>query len=214
MALVLSLLLTMTMSLAIASMVMAQTETLSTTNYRLMSQARYGAESGVQITVNHLLNTYTPPPGVSNGDPITAYNTTVSPVTYNGNPVILSANASVASNYPVAGVQTAFLNALLGSLPSGTTTVNFAPYARLLAMQQVPTYGGTTATLQTWEIVSTGTITLGKPATVEVTANSRAAKDSRAGVCRIRHGGQLWHDYHVGQLIDRQLRLEHLFRNG
>ena len=171
MALVLSLLLTMTMSLAIASMlVMAQTETLSTTNYRLMSQARYGAESGMQKTVNHLLNTYTPPPGVSNGDPITAYNTTVSPVTYNGNPVILSANASVASNYPVAGIQTAFRDALQGSLPSGTTTVNFAPYARLLAMQQVPTYGGTTATLQTWEIVSNGTITLGKPATVEVTA--------------------------------------------
>ncbi len=60
------LLLTMAMSLAVASMlVMAQTETLSTTNYRLMSQARYGAESGVQKTVNHLLNTYTAPPGVA-----------------------------------------------------------------------------------------------------------------------------------------------------
>src|SRR6185436_18522721 len=94
-ALVLAMLLTMAMSLAVASMlVMAQTETLSTTNYRLMSQARYGAESGVQKTVNHLLNTYTAPPGVANGDPITAYNTTVSPVTYNGQPVILSANSS------------------------------------------------------------------------------------------------------------------------
>ncbi len=170
-ALVLAMLLTMAMSLAVASMlVMAQTETLSTMNYRLMSQARYGAESGVQKTVNHLLNTYTAPPGVANADPITAYNTTVSPVTYNGQPVILSANASVASNYPVAAVQTAFNTALAGSLPSGTTTVNFTPYARLVAMQQVPTYGGVTATLQTWEIMSTGTINQGKPATVEVTA--------------------------------------------
>jgi hypothetical protein len=170
-ALVLAMLLTMAMSLAVASMlVMAQTETLSTTNYRLMSQARYGAESGVQKTVNHLLNTYTAPPGVGNADPITAYTTTVSPVTYNGQPVILSADPSVASNYPVAAVQTAFQTALAGSLPSGTTTVNFAPYARLVAMQQVRIYGGTTATLQTWEIVSTGTITQGKPATVEVSA--------------------------------------------
>jgi hypothetical protein len=209
MALVLSLLLTMTLSLAIASMlVMAQTETLSTTNYRLMSQARYGAESGVQITVNHLLNTYTPPPGVSNGDPITAYNTTVSPVTYNGNPVILSANANVTSNYPAAGVQTAFLNALQGSLPSGTTTVNFAPYARLLAMQQVPTYGGTTATLQTWEIVSTGTIPW-RAATVEVTGFSMV-KTRRLPHSARRPQARL----SVGHLIDRQLRFEHLFRNG
>ena len=58
-ALVLSLFLVMAMSVIAASvMFMAQTETYGTMNYRMMSQARYAAESGVQKTVNYLLNDY------------------------------------------------------------------------------------------------------------------------------------------------------------
>jgi type II secretory pathway component PulK len=56
-ALVLSLFLMMAMSVVGASlMFLSQTETYSSMNYRLMSQARYGAESGIQTTVNYLIN--------------------------------------------------------------------------------------------------------------------------------------------------------------
>ena len=57
-ALVLSLFLLSAMSVIAASlMFLSQTETYSSMNYRLMSQARYGAESGIQKAANHLLST-------------------------------------------------------------------------------------------------------------------------------------------------------------
>src|SRR4249920_3919459 len=70
-------------------MTVAQTETDSSHNYRLMSQARYGAESAIHKTTNYLLNTYVPPATLNVADPIAAYNTTVSPVTWNNAPVTL-----------------------------------------------------------------------------------------------------------------------------
>ena len=80
-ALVLSLFLLTAMSLLGASlMFLSQTETYSSMNYRLMSQARYGAESGIQKAANYVLYSYTPP--VTGGaDPIANYNTNVTPVT-------------------------------------------------------------------------------------------------------------------------------------
>ena len=175
-ALVLSLFLLSAMSVIAASlMFLSQTETYSSMNYRLMSQARYGAESGIQRTANHLLYTYVAP--VTGGaDPIANYNINVSPVTCTngcpsiGQPVVLSANATEPWNYPNAAVQAAFLAAVQGSLPAGNTTVAFAPYATLLSMQQIDVYGGGVQTIQTWQLTSTGTITAGKTAQVEVSA--------------------------------------------
>jgi PilX N-terminal len=170
-ALVLAMLLMMVTSVVAASlMFLARSETLSTANYRLMSQARYGAEGGIAKATNYLLFNYTPP---DNGatDPIGAYvYTGVSPVTYNGAPVVLSANPNVASNYPVASVQTAFSNAVQGTLAAGTATVNYKSYATLMLMQRVNIYGGGQATVQTWQIVSDGTITTLQSAQEEVTA--------------------------------------------
>ena len=63
-ALVLSLFLMTAMSVIAASlMFLSQTETYSSMNYRLMSQARYGAESGLQKAANFILYpaTYVPP---------------------------------------------------------------------------------------------------------------------------------------------------------
>ena len=58
-ALVLSLLLTLMMSVLAASlMFLSQTETYASMNYRMMSQARFGAESGVHKAVNFLLYQY------------------------------------------------------------------------------------------------------------------------------------------------------------
>jgi hypothetical protein len=177
-ALVLSLFLLSAMSVIAASlMFLSQTETYSSMNYRLMSQARYGAESGIHKAANHLLYTYVAPV-TAGADPIANYNTNVSPVTCTvgcpniGRPVVLSANAAIASNYPNAAVQAAFLAAVQGTLPAGNTTVAFAPYATLLSMQQIEVYGGggVLKTIQTWQITSTGTITAGKTAQVEVSA--------------------------------------------
>ena len=181
-ALVLSLFLLSAMSVIAASlMFLSQTETYSSMNYRLMSQARYGAESGIQKTANHLLYSYAAP--ITGGaDPIANYNINVSPVTCTngcpgvGQPVVLSANAAKAWNYPSAAVQAAFLAAVQGSLPAGNTTVAYAPYATLLSMQQIDVYGGGVQTIQTWQITSTGTITAGKTAQVEVSATLETPK--------------------------------------
>jgi hypothetical protein len=100
----------------------------------------------------------------------------VSPVTYNGQPVVLSAGGAVPANYPVAAVQNAFAAAVQGSLPSGGTTVSFAPYAKLLSMQQINVYGGGLQTIQTWQITSNGSITVGRTANVEVTATLETQK--------------------------------------
>ena len=96
-ALVVVLLLTVALSAIGASLLMlAQTDTYTSMNYRMMSQARYGAESGVLKAVNYLTQTYQSP-GYA-GDPLANYNMTVSPVTYNGQPVVLSADPNKASN--------------------------------------------------------------------------------------------------------------------
>jgi hypothetical protein len=180
-ALVLSLFLLSAMSVIAASlMFLSQTETYSSMNYRLMSQARYGAESGIQKAANHLLYTYVAP--VTGGaDPIANYNTNVSPVRCiagcpsNGQPVVLSANAAIPWNYPNPAVQAAFLG-IQGTLPAGNTTVAFAPYATLVSMQQIEVYGGGIQTIQTWQLTSTGTITAGKTAQVEVSATLETPK--------------------------------------
>jgi PilX N-terminal len=165
-ALVLTMFLMTALSVVAASlMFLSQTETYSSMNYRLMSQTRYAAESGLQKAANYLLYSYTPPTL-----PDANYNITVSPVTFNGQPVILSANASMPANYPDAAVQAAFAAVAAGTMVSGGTTLNYAPYATLLSMKQVNVYGGGVQTIQTWQVTSTGSISIGRTAQVEVMA--------------------------------------------
>jgi hypothetical protein len=162
--------------LAASLTTLAQTETYSSQNYRQMAQARYGGEAGIEQAANYLMFTYAAPStsGGANGDVIASYNTAVSPVTYNGNPVILSANAAVASNYPIAAVKAAFAG-LQNNLTAGLSTVGSAPYATLMSMEEVPAAQSVSAnpfTIQTWQITSDGTITTGaRVATVEVMAS-------------------------------------------
>jgi Tfp pilus assembly protein PilX len=163
--------------MAVSLMFLSQTETWSSLNYRLMSQTRDGAEAGVNSAANFIINNYTPPGTVT--DPMTNYNIVgVAAVqTPAGNTsdhdVILSANSSVPSNYPVSSVQTAFntSNAGMGSITAGNTTVKYNTYAKLLYMQQVSLYGSLTpGTIQTWKITSDGTISGIRAAQVEVSA--------------------------------------------
>src|SRR5262245_37127212 len=123
-ALVMSLLLAMALSaIAVSLIFLSETETMSSLNYRLMSQARYAAESGVHKSINYLLNNYAKPGTLA--DPLANYDLTVSPVTYNGAPVVLSSVPGVASNYPLAAVVTAFDNASHGQLAVGSYNTNY-----------------------------------------------------------------------------------------
>jgi len=169
-ALILTLILLLVLSvMAVSLMFLSQTETWSSMNYRLTSQARDGAEAGVNSAANFLMYSYVPPGGA--GDPLGNYTLTASPVTYGGNPVVLSANSNAPSNYPLASAQTSFNTASQGSLTAGHTTVNYAPSATLLSMQQVTPYGTTTpVTVQSWLITADGNISGVRNAQVEVSA--------------------------------------------
>jgi len=166
-ALVVVLLLTVALSAIGASLLLlAQTDTYTSMNYRMMSQARYGAESGALKAVNFLTQTYQTP-GTA-GDPYATYNITVSPVRLNNQPVVLSADPNKASNYQDPVTQAAFLAAATGSVVSGQT-ITYTSYATLVSMRTIEEYGVTTPTVvQTWEITGTGTIGGARPATVEV----------------------------------------------
>jgi Tfp pilus assembly protein PilX len=149
-------------------MTVSQTETDSSHNYRLMSQARYGAESAVHKSTNYLLNTYAPPSTASVTDPLAAYNTTTSPVTWNNAPVVLSSNPAL-SNYPVDAVKTAFAAAAQGSLDMKDASVGYTGSATLKSMREITdAYSLLPVTIQTWEITGDGNITGAHTAQVEV----------------------------------------------
>jgi hypothetical protein len=134
-----------------------------------MSQARYAAESAVQKASNFLLDpSQYQVPGTGGADVLSNYNRTVSPVTYNGNPVVLSAISSQASNYPITAVQTAFNTAAQGTLTAGNATLTYGAAATLLSMQLFDSYGGGQAVVQTWQITGDGTLSGARNATVEV----------------------------------------------
>ena len=163
--------------LGVSIMFVSQLETWSSLNYREMTQARYGAEAGLNSAANFIVNTFCAPGNTTctngaspaGGDTLPLYNTNVSPVTLvsNGAAVTLSTTSS-ASNYPVASVETAFRSAALGSIAAGLTTVNYTATATLIAMNLVTTASGP-ATVQTWSIKADGAIGGIRSATEEVT---------------------------------------------
>src|SRR5215212_2880775 len=114
-ALILAMFMVLVVSLLGAALVTTgRTETLSSLNYKSLSQARYAAESGLHSAANYLIYSYVAP-GTDAGDPIGMYNRTVSPVTYNGQPVVLSTTLA-SSNYPIEAKKVAFAAAALGTL--------------------------------------------------------------------------------------------------
>ncbi len=169
-AMVLSLLFMLLLSaLGTTMLVVSRSETLSSVNYRMMSQARFGAESGVHKAAHFLLNSYTLPG--SGSDPLSNFDTTQTPVRYLGQPVVLSALTGVTPNYPLASAQTAFLSAAQGSLPVGDTTVLYAASATLLSMRSVIPYASNVpVVVQTWRLTARGFIQGVLQAEVEVSA--------------------------------------------
>lgn len=175
-ALIMTMLLMLVLSAVAVSLIfLANTETFSSMNYRLMSQARYGAESGVHRSMNYLFNGYPTPGGP--GDPLTNYDMTQSPVTYNGQPIVLSGDPNVASNYPVLAVKQNFAAAAAGNLSVGGYNVSYTTSAQLMSMQTFKAYGsGVVAVIQTWAFTSNGNIGGARPAQVQVFATLEQEK--------------------------------------
>jgi hypothetical protein len=170
-ALVLAIFLVSVLSVLGASlMFLSQTETYASMNYRMMSQARYAAEAGVQKASNFLLDPTRFPTPTAADVLGPGCNRSVSPVTCGGQEVILSASASKPSNYPAPAVQTAFNAAGQGTLTSGNLTLTYGSYARLLNVQTFQSYGGGTGVTETWEVVADGGLAGAPKATVEVLA--------------------------------------------
>jgi hypothetical protein len=174
-ALILTMILLVVLSvMAVSLMFVARTETWSSMNYRMMSQARYSAESGINVAANYLMFNYVPPGGAN--DPLASYDTSKSPVTVAGTqtPVVLAVSSSkspTGSTYPSSSVVSAFQGAVPGSLMAGNATVTYAPYATLLSMQQFNSYPGSNpVTVQTWEITSDGGVTGVRKSDVQVSA--------------------------------------------
>ncbi len=168
-ALILTLILLAVLSaMTVSLMFLSQTETWSTMNYRLSSQARDGAEAGINAAANFFLNQngaypYALP-ATSGSDPTSNYTLTAYPVTSAGNPVILYGDSNLTSNYPystvISNYQTSGVG--IGQIPLGALTVKYTTSAKLLAMRQVTPYGSTTPqTVQTWLITSDGTVDIG-----------------------------------------------------
>jgi hypothetical protein len=166
-ALVMVLILMGVLSVLGASLIfVSQTETWSSQNYRLMSETRFGAESGVHKAANYLLYSYSPPG--TTADPMSNYDITGAHVRYNGQDVQLRSNG--ASNYPVQAVIDAFVAGAHGTLTGGHL-VTYDARATLVSMRQVVVYGSTTPmTVQTWQVVGEGAIAGAKPARVDVSA--------------------------------------------
>ncbi len=156
-------------------MSVAQTETLSTQNYRMMSQARYAAESGVHHAANFLLNagTYTPPT-VGGADNRDDYDLTTSPVRRKSNnqPVILPSIPTVqASNYPSTTVATEFRQYREGTIRCRRRQGQLRRLRRAaLDARLQDAFTNQKVTLQTWEIFGEGNIQGAKSAIVEVSS--------------------------------------------
>lgn len=179
-ALILALIMVFVLSvMAVSLMFISQTETWSSLNYRMMSQARDGAEAGIYAGSNYIVNTYVQPGSTSSSsafnqyqknpfslfpvayaattttDPTTSYNTLVTPVQYpstysSGHDVLLTADGK-QSNYPISSVQSAFnANGVgYGSITANGTTVNYATEAKLMSMRQAFTPFGKSSTYKT-----------------------------------------------------------------
>jgi type IV pilus assembly PilX-like protein len=163
-ALVFALILVLVLSVMAGSlMFLARSETWAGMNYRMMTQARYGAEAGVNAASNFLMSSnYVAPiavPPFPSGT-FVGYDTTKYPLqlTGGGN-VYLSTLAGQGSTYPTAAMQTAFANAVNGSLQAGNTTVNYTASAQLMSMVSIVPFGTTNpVTVQTWQITAHGDI--------------------------------------------------------
>jgi hypothetical protein len=122
-------------AMAVSMMFLAQTETSASRNYKTMSQARYAGEAGVHRVLHYLSSTaYT-----SLVTSVVSLDTSVTPVTYSGNPVVLAPIAA-NSNHPSTTIKNAYAALFSGaslSVGGNGATVSYAATATLIAARLV-----------------------------------------------------------------------------
>src|SRR5215471_3321201 len=124
-------LLTTVSALAVSLTFLANSETFASGNYRLATQARYGAESSAQKVADYLLGANYNPALVAPGGGVV---NTGSPVTFGGQPVTLSSDIN-SSNYPDNATKAAFaamFQAGNANVVAGNTTVTMSATATLI----------------------------------------------------------------------------------
>lgn len=165
-ALIFALILLLVLSAMAGSlMFLSNSETYSSMNYRMMTEARYGAEAGVHAAANFIMNTYVPPVGNPTTQAFPGFITNVYPVTdVNNQSIFLSTLNGQPANYPIGAQQTAFTNAMNANQPlqqggQGANTVTYSASAQLMSMTSIVPFGTTQpVTIQTWQIVAHGDI--------------------------------------------------------
>jgi hypothetical protein len=163
-ALILVLLILLTLSVVTASLVFTtQTEIWTTTNYRVMTQARYAAEAGAQQAALWLANPNNSSTMYTAPTSYTGFNTAVLPVQdTSGHTIILTADGATTAYYPDTTVKDNFATALANQPVPGMTGATYAVNATLISM----TAGSPPA--QVWEINSTGNVSGVRSAKVSV----------------------------------------------
>ena len=164
-ALIFALILLLVLSAMAGSLMFLSTsETYSSMNYRMMTEARYGAEAGVHAVANYLMYIYVPPTTCA-GCNFAGFQTNVYPVTdLNNNPIYLSTLTTQQPNYPNGQMQTTFANAMNANQPlqqggQGANTVTYSASAQLMSMVSIIPFGTTKPmTIQTWQITAHGDI--------------------------------------------------------
>ena len=164
-ALVGALFMVLVVSVIGASLVfVSRTETLSSMNYKTMSQGRYAAESGIHRAANYLMFTYVAPDNAA----FPSFDLTKSPVEVDGEPVVLSSDPNVESNYPDDDVVTAF-GVTSDEIEAEETVLQFRARATLMSMRLVPDLYGSPVTVQTWEVTGVGVVGGIASSAIEVT---------------------------------------------
>lgn len=165
-ALIFALILLLVLSAMAGSlMFLSSSETYSSMNYRMMTQARYGAEAGVNAAANFLMSANYVPPTTVPGTEFPGYNTlTAYPVqTAGGGPVVFTTMPHQNSSYPDGQMVNAFQNALNNPqyqpLKAGVNRVSYYASAQLMSMVSIIPFGTTQpVTIQTWQITAHGDI--------------------------------------------------------
>jgi Tfp pilus assembly protein PilX len=173
-ALILAMILIAVISVMAASMIaLSNTESWSTANYRMASQARDGAEAAVYRAAHFLAEqpqsatfTYNTPTAVTAFESSGAtYPVKVGPGP-NGPNVVLVGGGTLtnppSAAYPTgAGVQanvaSNFANFVQGTLPTGENPIRFSAYAELLSIRTATGFTGDFA-LEQWRITGEGRI--------------------------------------------------------
>lgn len=166
-ALIFALILLLVLSAMAGSlMFLSNSETYSSMNYRMMTEARYGAEAGVHAAANFLMSPNYVPPAAPPGGNFNGYTTNVYPVqTAAGAPVILTTISGQQATYPDGQMVAAFQNAMNVNQPlqqggqNGANTVTYSASAQLMSMVSILPFGTTIpVTVQTWQITAHGDI--------------------------------------------------------